>query len=65
MGCALLKDGQHRIEYRMDLWEKGDYLTLVEDTTKTNKTQQPTVQQRESLDHVCCVYMRMLLQGKL
>eukprot|EP00957_Ditylum_brightwellii_P142943 10891218-Ditylum_brightwellii.AAC.1 len=49
----------------MDLWEKEDYLTLVKDTVKTNKTQQPTVQQRESLEHVRCVYTRMLLQGKL
>eukprot|EP00957_Ditylum_brightwellii_P056427 4277166-Ditylum_brightwellii.AAC.1 len=53
------------MEHRMGLWEKGDYLALVEGTIKTNKTQQPTVQQRESLEHVCCVYTWMLLQGKL
>eukprot|EP00957_Ditylum_brightwellii_P042419 3212013-Ditylum_brightwellii.AAC.2 len=53
------------MEHRMDLLEKGDYLALVEDTVKTNKMQQPTVQQRESLEHVHHVYTQMLLQGKL
>eukprot|EP00957_Ditylum_brightwellii_P024739 1869019-Ditylum_brightwellii.AAC.1 len=53
------------MEQRMDLWDKGKFLALVEDTANTNKTQHPTRQWRESLEHVCHVYMQMLLQGKL
>eukprot|EP00957_Ditylum_brightwellii_P091893 6996885-Ditylum_brightwellii.AAC.1 len=49
----------------MGLWEKGDYLALVEDTVKANKMQQSNVQQKESLEHIHCVYICMLLQGKL
>eukprot|EP00957_Ditylum_brightwellii_P096733 7367239-Ditylum_brightwellii.AAC.1 len=64
-GVRSYKDVRRRMEHRMDLWEKGDYLALVEDTAKTNKTQQPTVQRKESLEHVRRVYTRMLLQGKL
>eukprot|EP00957_Ditylum_brightwellii_P027760 2097577-Ditylum_brightwellii.AAC.1 len=45
-----------------DLWEKGDFAALVEDTVKTNKTQQPTGQKQETKEHVRQVYTRMLLQ---
>eukprot|EP00957_Ditylum_brightwellii_P189510 14424891-Ditylum_brightwellii.AAC.1 len=53
------------MEHRMDLWDKGGFLALVEDTATTNKTQQPTGQRTESVEHVWRVYTRMLLQGKL
>eukprot|EP00957_Ditylum_brightwellii_P049497 3754346-Ditylum_brightwellii.AAC.1 len=49
----------------MDLREKGDFASLVEDTMKINKHQQPTGQNDDSPDHICRVYTRMLLQGKL
>eukprot|EP00957_Ditylum_brightwellii_P083571 6352247-Ditylum_brightwellii.AAC.1 len=49
----------------MDMWGKGEFITLVEDTASTNKTQQPTGQWKESLEHICHVYMKMLLQGEL
>eukprot|EP00957_Ditylum_brightwellii_P061560 4671549-Ditylum_brightwellii.AAC.1 len=40
------------MEHRMDLWEKGDYTALVEDTIKVNKHQQPTGQRNESAEHI-------------
>eukprot|EP00957_Ditylum_brightwellii_P053678 4067191-Ditylum_brightwellii.AAC.1 len=49
----------------MDLWEKEDYLALVQDAVKTNKLQQPTIQRRNTIEHVCCVYTWTLVQGKL
>eukprot|EP00957_Ditylum_brightwellii_P011291 853799-Ditylum_brightwellii.AAC.1 len=53
------------MEHRMDLWDKVGFLALAEDTASTNKTQQPTRQWTEPLEHACHVYMRMLLQDKL
>eukprot|EP00957_Ditylum_brightwellii_P194525 14816663-Ditylum_brightwellii.AAC.1 len=64
-GVKSYHDVRRRIEHRMDLWEKGDCTMLVEDTIKVNKCQQPTGQQNELAEHICQVYTRMLLQGKL
>eukprot|EP00957_Ditylum_brightwellii_P208629 15358293-Ditylum_brightwellii.AAC.2 len=53
------------MEHQMDLWEKGDYMALAEDTIKVNKCQQPTGQRNELAKHIRWVYTQMLLQGKL
>eukprot|EP00957_Ditylum_brightwellii_P201833 15327426-Ditylum_brightwellii.AAC.1 len=53
------------MEHWMDLWEKGDYTVLVEDTIKVNKRQQPMGQHNKSAEHIRRVYTQMLLQGKL
>eukprot|EP00957_Ditylum_brightwellii_P001267 99487-Ditylum_brightwellii.AAC.1 len=53
------------MEHRMDLWEKGDFRALVEDTIKINKRQQPTGQKNKMPKHTRKVYTRMLLQSKL
>eukprot|EP00957_Ditylum_brightwellii_P046960 3564845-Ditylum_brightwellii.AAC.1 len=45
-------DVQRRMEHQMDLWEKGDYAALVEDTIKVNKHQQPTGQCYELAEHI-------------
>eukprot|EP00957_Ditylum_brightwellii_P139328 10618548-Ditylum_brightwellii.AAC.1 len=39
----------------MDLWEKGNYVTLVEDTIKVNQHQQPSGQCNKFPDHICWV----------
>eukprot|EP00957_Ditylum_brightwellii_P127042 9685077-Ditylum_brightwellii.AAC.1 len=49
----------------MDLWEKGDYTALVEDTIKVNKHQQPMGQRNKLAEHICRVYTQILLEGKL
>eukprot|EP00957_Ditylum_brightwellii_P177277 13504733-Ditylum_brightwellii.AAC.1 len=54
-----------RMKHRVDLWEKGDHKGLVEDTIKVNKCQQPTGQRNKLAEHICWVYTRMFLQGKL
>eukprot|EP00957_Ditylum_brightwellii_P157480 11985447-Ditylum_brightwellii.AAC.1 len=56
---------RRRMEHYMDLWEKGDYKVLVEDTIKVNKRQQSTGQCNKLAEHIRQVYTQMLLQGKL
>eukprot|EP00957_Ditylum_brightwellii_P188647 14361304-Ditylum_brightwellii.AAC.1 len=43
-GVRSYHDVRRRIEHCMDLWEKGDYKALVDDTIKVNKCQQLTGQ---------------------
>eukprot|EP00957_Ditylum_brightwellii_P118818 9062652-Ditylum_brightwellii.AAC.1 len=64
-GFKTYKDVRRHMMHGMDLWEKKEFAALVEDTIATNRRQQPTVQRKETHEHVGCIYTWMLLQGKV
>lgn len=64
-GISGAKAIRQRISQRMDLWEKGHWEALVEDTVRTNLRLRANSTENTDEETVRRVYCRLLLQGKV
>ena len=67
MACHVTasQDIRRRIEKRLDAWEAGSYMILVEDTLRSSTQYLTTVCREETVEHRAKTFHGLVLRGKL